>query len=536
MVLTAGQTAAFFENPAQMGIPHATVVQMGLEGMATVDSLGDFDSDGLDTLFLNLKKPGGMVPGPLVNGQPGPMVPSPSFRLPAESANRLRVMSSLVKYYRIVGRDLTAAIVQWNTVGRHFKEAWASHVKDPKDSPEVPKVSGRLSVMQWSTSFKVFLSGVLGKRQAPLLYVIRAEVDVPAVPPPLAANRPYSNVYGSIAEEMIARTSHDHILFSDDNKLVYQFIEQAVRGTSYAASIKPFERRFDGRGAWLALTSQYAGLDKYKAELEKQEQVLYTRVWKGQSNFSLGQFIQQHRNAFVSMQACAEQIDFQLPNDTTRVRLLLDAIKTSDAELQAGMARVRDDKDPNGMAHEFEAAAAYLVQYDPVAKKRNSSGAKRGAGLISGVMAEEEESHVAAASASPTKPSIGKTGVHFRYYKLHEFKKLSQDQKDELIAWRKKNPYKGDSKKKQKSEKKKVAALVSKQVKSQLEKALGAGQETKESSQEAFIMSIVKKAMAQQIQSSSVGSVTFAEPVATEAKQPQSILNSIVGKAKNGKI
>ena len=37
MVLTAAQTTAFFENADQMGVQHATVVQLALEGIQTVD-------------------------------------------------------------------------------------------------------------------------------------------------------------------------------------------------------------------------------------------------------------------------------------------------------------------------------------------------------------------------------------------------------------------------------------------------------------------------------------------------------------------
>ena len=82
----------------------------------------------------------------------------------------------------------------------------------------------------------------------------------------------------------------------------------------YTASIKSFQRAKQGREAWLAITVQYAGKDKWAAEIKQQEQLLHTRVWKGQSNFSLEKFIAQHRNAFVSMQACAEHIQYQLPN------------------------------------------------------------------------------------------------------------------------------------------------------------------------------------------------------------------------------
>ena len=69
--------------------------------------------------------------------------------------------------------------------------------------------------------------------------------------------------------------------------MVYYHLEEATSGTSYAASIKPFQRGKDGREAWKALTSQYAGQDKWEAETKCQEQLLHTRVWKGQSKFHL---------------------------------------------------------------------------------------------------------------------------------------------------------------------------------------------------------------------------------------------------------
>jgi hypothetical protein len=136
-----------------------------------------------------------------------------------------------------------------------------------------------------------------------------------------------------VEEELVARASHAHALYRDDNASVYYFLEEATRGTSYSASIKPFQQRKDGRGAWLALKSQYAGQDKWHAELKQQSELLVTRKWKGQSTFSLDRFVAQHRNAFVSMSQCAEHVDYQLPNGHTRVGYLLDAIESNDAAL-----------------------------------------------------------------------------------------------------------------------------------------------------------------------------------------------------------
>jgi hypothetical protein len=53
MVLTASQTAAFFQEEAQMGIPHPTVAQMQAEGIPNVQDLADFDKESLQQLADN---------------------------------------------------------------------------------------------------------------------------------------------------------------------------------------------------------------------------------------------------------------------------------------------------------------------------------------------------------------------------------------------------------------------------------------------------------------------------------------------------
>ena len=172
--------------------------------------------------------------------------------------------------------------------------------------------------------------------------------------------------------ELVARAAHTHALYRDDNSVVYYHLEEATRGTSYAASIKPFQRGKYGRGAWKALTHQYACQDKWEAEIKCQEQLLHTRVWKGQSSSSLENFISQHRNAFESMQASAEHVQNQPPNEHSRVGVLLEAIQCSDPGLQAAMASIKTDNDPEGMRNNFEATASYLLPYDPVARMRSS--------------------------------------------------------------------------------------------------------------------------------------------------------------------
>ena len=64
MVLTPAQTTAFFERPDKMGMPHATMVQIQLEGIQSVADLVDFEKDSLQQLADNLRKPGGRIPDP----------------------------------------------------------------------------------------------------------------------------------------------------------------------------------------------------------------------------------------------------------------------------------------------------------------------------------------------------------------------------------------------------------------------------------------------------------------------------------------
>jgi hypothetical protein len=529
MVLTAAQTTAFFESADQMSIPNATVIQLQNEGIETVDDLIDFDKDTLQQVADNLRRPGGRIPDPTPGAAPGATIPTPPFVFGAKSQKRLLAACDIVRYYETTGRPLTTVNIQWSTVIKNFTEQWKA-LKDHKlgDLPEVPKVTKALPIIKWTQAFADYLHRVIGVRMIPLAYVIREEVDVPAAAPTLANGQPHSTEHGSVEAELVARASHNHALYRDDNASVYYKLEEATRTTPYAASIKPFQRAKDGRGAFQALTNQYAGQDKWEHELKKQDDLLHTREWKGQSNYTLERFIQQHRTAFVSMQSCAQYVEYQLPTEHTRVGYLLAGIQCNDAGLQAAMASVKLDTAPiTGKRNDFEAAASHLLPYDPVAKKR-TSGQKRGSGEISELTGD--------ISSFGAKEGIGHTGVHLRYHKPEEYATLSKEQTDELRAWRmtpegKKLSKRGKGKdkgQKKAGESKRVkreamAASVNKQV----EKRLAELQQQQtpavtfetpnRDDARAYIMALLKE----------------EKPVAEAPPKPRVTLKSILAKSKN---
>ena len=277
MVLTAAQNTAFFEDAAQMGIPHETVIQLQQEGISTVADLADFDEDSLKQLADNLRRPGGRAPDPNPGAAPGATIPTPPFAFGAKSQKRLLVACNLVRHYNTVGRMITAANMQWNTVMRNFEIQWKA-LKDRKDAdePDIPKITKALPVVKWTEAFEDYLSRVVGVRTIPLACVIRADDAVPAAAPALEAGQPHSTEHGSIERELVARASHAHALHRDDDLTVHHATEEAARATQHAASIKPFKRGKDGRGAWMALRNQCAGRDEWEAETKKQENLLHT--------------------------------------------------------------------------------------------------------------------------------------------------------------------------------------------------------------------------------------------------------------------
>ncbi len=520
MVLTNAQRTAFFQDANQLGIPAATFDQMANEGITSENDLVDFDEESIKQMAENLRRPAGGA-GPFAFG--------------AKSHKRLLVACDLMRYYQTTGRDATAANLQWTHVMKNFEIQWKALKarKKEDDDPEVPRISKSLPIMKWAESFPVYLGKVLGSRTIPLSYVIRDSVQVPAAAPPLANNQPHSTEHGSVEAELIARASHDHPLFRDDNDKLFGLLEEATRSTSYAASIKPFQRAKDGRGAWLALIAQYAGQDKWEAELRKQEQFLHNRKWKGQSNFLLESFCSQHRNAFVSMQACAEHVQFQLPNEHSRVGFLLDAIECPDAGLQAAMASIRTDNGPDGMRNNFESAVAHLTPYDPVAKKRQ--GTKRPLD-VSVTFAESEAGAVTAAATaanSESKASIGKTGVHLRWHTNKEYKKLTKEQAAELWEWRQSLPD-GDPRKSKKKKPIDGKAVTGKQVAAIFKREMKAMMESsqEEKKEEDAVANYISSMVQASLQKASKTNVAAAN--ATNAPPPgKSILKSILKQAKN---
>ena len=110
-------------------------------------------------------------------------------------------------------------------------------------------------------------------------------------------------------------------------------------------------------------------------------------------------------------------MQYQLPNEHTRVGYFLDALESQHPPLLAAMANIEEDNGPNGKRNNFENAVAYILPKDPVLKRRTNENNKRKQAQISDTTA----------TGFGGKNGIGKTGVYLCWHDKPEYKQLNKE-------------------------------------------------------------------------------------------------------------
>ena len=114
MVLTAAQTAAFFEDDDKMGFDYRMRVDsLDAEGVSTVDDMAEWKDDDWHSWVVNYKRPG-KIPDP---ANPGQLIVQAPFPISVKSIKRLRRLPGwLDTTYESIGVVLTVANIGWNTI------------------------------------------------------------------------------------------------------------------------------------------------------------------------------------------------------------------------------------------------------------------------------------------------------------------------------------------------------------------------------------------------------------------------------------
>ena len=135
--------------------------------------------------------------------------------------------------------------------------------------------------------------------------------------------------------------------------------------------------------------------------------------------YPLETHINNHRQEFDNLRELFEHRTVPVPDQLQRVEYLIDSHACGDNTLQETIGLVRSNT--NEMRQNFEAAATDLIEVYPYQRSQRAPG-PRGANIPTVELID-------------FKAGCGSTGVDLRWYPNNDFRKLSDDQKDEVMIW-----------------------------------------------------------------------------------------------------
>lgn len=389
------------------------------EGLEALDDFIEFDDSGITNLCASVRKPGGTIANPQAAdpGQPA-VIPNPGFSLSAICEKRLKLACYTAKCYNLIGR-----VIDQISMNRMRLRLYDDHKKivDASEAPEkLQPVSKSFGIIRAMDIVPSHLRERLGVRDVALSYVIR-DLENPGAVPALDPNKATGTDYNSIMDELIAYAPLQGEGYVSDNATVFQILQDMVSGRSFESSIKQFQRTQNGRSAYLALCQHNMGSAKWDKIVQEAETYVMKREWDGKNaRFTLKSHINKHREANNDMVRAADHIAYEVPNEHTRVK----SITSTNGTVLAAVTNIHADPNRRG---NFEAAADFLLLTTEMQK--GSTNASGGGG-------RQRISAIKQGGGSKANACKGETGVELRYHKRHEYRKLNEEQKEELTAWR----------------------------------------------------------------------------------------------------
>ena len=387
------------------------------QGLSVISDFLEFDKDAIEVLCSSVRKPGGTIPNPDVANLGAPAeIPNPGYGIPAICEKRLIAAAYTAKVYDMIGREINP-----DTMSRLRIKKYDTHrllMEDHEDPEKLQVVSKSFGIIRAMDIVPSHLRDRLGVRKIPLSYVIRERADPGNAPPPIAG-QPTSANFTSITDELIHYAPHEGDEYSEDNAKVFQILQDMVAGTSFESSVKSFQRRRDGRSAYLALVQHNLGSSKWDKILEDAETYVSKREWNGRNHrFNLKAHINKHREAYNDMVRASQHVQYSLPNEHTRVGRLLKSITSKEPTIVSAITHIHGT---TNQRNDFEEAVDFLLLTSP----SNS------------ITTSNQRISVSKTNQDNINVKKGpKTGVEVRYYTKKEYSKLSHAQRKELSELR----------------------------------------------------------------------------------------------------
>ena len=331
---------------------------------------------------------------------------------------KLKVMAKVAKHYTNCDRPIDAEMMKFKLVGEIFElQSEAALLLSKKDDLPVPSLKQMKVFTKWWEAMVLYFSNKFGVRNIPLSWIIREDALPPNPLPALAPGKPHTPG-NSIVDDAVLMYSHDNPLFDMDNTTVFSTVEQATRGTQQAATVKPHGRKMDGRAAVTALLTTHLGDDKWDDIIQESESII-TGQWNGTGNTTLQRFIDNLKAAYVELETAAQHVNYQVPDERTRVTSLLKSIEKCDnSNISASRALITQPG--SALREDFDQSCLTLLPSCPVAAKAKN---KKTTVTISAVGGSLEQ-------------KVTSSGLEVRWYNDDEWWKFDDSQRAEIMRLR----------------------------------------------------------------------------------------------------
>ena len=168
------------------------------------------------------------------------------------------------------------------------------------------------------------------------------------------------------------------------------------------------------------------GSSKWDKIIEEAETYVLRREWNGKNHrFTLKANINKQREAHNEMIRTKQHVEYEEPNEHTRVGRLIRSITSRDPAIVSAIIHIQGSA---ALRDNFEAAADFLLLTAPSNTNNNSNqrvSAVRGGG--------------GGNNNSDANPGVKKgpnTGIELRYYTKKEYSRLSHERRKELATLR----------------------------------------------------------------------------------------------------
>ena len=165
----------------------------------------------------------------------------------------------------------------------------------------------------WKAEFEAFLSAIKGENgTTPLSYVIRDDDEI--------TEEQLNGLEGPAKE--IHEAPSQGTYFERDNYQVFQHIRTQIVGSSAETHIESFEKKSDGRNAWLFLKTKYEGEDARNAAIAVARKDISSATWeRNVKNWNFDDYCLRHIRANNTLSKYGVPVD-----GPSQVRAFLDGI------------------------------------------------------------------------------------------------------------------------------------------------------------------------------------------------------------------